>query len=214
VKARSSVKDPRTTANRTRTLTAAGAFAVVAALLLSGCTSDDPLADKFGNGGLSNYQSSDGTVLEIPAENRGDAPEFEGTTDAGLIVSNADYAGKVLVVNFWYAACGPCRAEAPDLEQLHLTHKDADVAFLGVNTLDQPETALAFARKFSVTYPSVMDGDTGEVRLAFAGQASPSAVPTTLVLDRQGRVAVRFLGQITAPSNLDTVIRELLAEGV
>lgn len=182
-----------------------------AALLLAGC-SGDPLAEKFGNGGANNYTSTDGTVLEIPAENRGDAPSFEGTTDAGLTVSNADYEGRVLVVNFWYAACGPCRAEAPDLEALNLKHKDDGVAFLGVNTLDQPETALAFARTYSVTYPSIMDGDTGEVRLAFSGQASPSAVPTTLVLDKKGRVAVRFLGQITAPSNLDTVIRELLAE--
>lgn len=205
------MRAPSTTRHRTRTLTALGALALSAALVLSGCAGD-PLAEKFGNGGANNYLSTDGTVLEIPAENRSDAPVFEGTTDAGLTVSNADYAGTVLVVNFWYAACGPCRAEAPDLEALHLKHKDAGVAFLGVNTLDQPDTALAFARKFSVTYPSVMDGDTGEVRLAFSGQASPSAVPTTLVLDKEGRVAVRFLGQITSPSNLDTVIRELLAE--
>lgn len=205
------MKAPRTTRNSTRTFTAFGALAISAALVLSGCASD-PLAEKFGNGGASNVTSTDGTVLEIPVENRGEAPVFEGTTDAGLTVSNADYEGKVLVVNFWYAACGPCRAEAPDLEALYLKHKDAGVAFLGVNTLDQPETALAFARKFSVTYPSVMDGDTGEVRLAFSGQASPSAVPTTLVLDKEGRVAVRFLGQISSPSNLDTVIRELLAE--
>ena len=186
--------------------------AVVAALLaLSGCATD-PLADKYGNGGAGGYSSSDGTVLEIPAEERADAPSFEGVTDAGLTVSNEDFEGKVLVVNFWYAACGPCRAEAPDLQELYLKHREAGAEFLGVNTLDEPDTALAFARKYGITYPSVIDGDTGEVRLAFAGQASPSAVPTTLVLDKEGRVAVRFLGQITAPTNLDTVIRELLAE--
>src|SRR5690606_37804879 len=104
---------------------------------------------------------------------RGDAPEYSGTTEGGIELSSDDYAGHVVVVNFWYAACGPCRAEAPDLEALHQKHKDNGVAFVGVNTLDQPETALAFARKYGITYPSIMDGDTGEVRLAFAGQASP-----------------------------------------
>ncbi|TQL44980.1 thiol-disulfide isomerase/thioredoxin [Homoserinimonas aerilata] len=189
----------------------AGAVALAAVVLLAGCTGD-PLAERYGNGGSDNRTSNDGAITEIAPENRGDAPTFEGTTDAGGTVSSDDYAGEILVVNFWYAACGPCRAEAPDLEALFQEHKDSGVSFLGVNTLDQSATALAFARNYGISYPSVMDGDTGEVRLAFAGQASPSAVPTTLVLDKKGRVAVRFLGQITAPSNLDTVIRELLAE--
>src|SRR5690606_34218367 len=100
-----------------------------------------------------------------------------------------------------------CRAEASDLQELYLKHRDAGATFLGVNVYDQPETALAFARTFEVTYPSVIDANSGEVRLAFAGHAPPSAVPTTLVLDKEGRVAARFLGQVTAPANLDTVIR-------
>jgi thiol-disulfide isomerase/thioredoxin len=183
----------------------------VAVLALSGCASDQ-FAERYGNGGAGGTESVDGTILEIPAEARAEAPDYGGVTDGGIEVSNADYAGEVVVVNFWYAACGPCRAEAPDLEELHQKHKDAGVSFVGVNTIDQPNTALAFARKYGITYPSIMDADTGEVRLAFAGQASPAAVPTTIVLDKEGRVAARFLGQITAPSNLDTVIRELVAE--
>src|SRR5690606_19243058 len=125
----------------------------------------------------------------------------------GLELSSDDLAGDVVVVNFWYAACGPCRAEAPDLQELFQKYEDSGVSFVGVNTVDEPDTALAFARKYGITYPSVMDGKAGAVRLAFAGQASPSAVPTTLVLDKKGRVASRFLGQIQAPSNLDAVIR-------
>ncbi|MCW4385957.1 TlpA family protein disulfide reductase [Salinibacterium sp. SYSU T00001] len=187
------------------------AIVAAASLLLTGCTSD-PLAEKYGNGGATNQESNDGAILEIAEENRAAAPEFSGMTDGGIEVSSDDYEGRVVVVNFWYAACGPCRAEAPDLEALHQKYKDEGVSFVGVNTLDQPENALAFARKYGITYPSIMDGETGEVRLAFAGQASPSAVPTTLVLDKEGRVAARFLGQITAPSNLDTIIRELVAE--
>lgn len=197
---------------RASILRRSAAFLAVGALLLTGCTADDPLAERYGNSGANNQESNDGAILEIPAENRAGAPEYGGMTDAGVQVASSEYAGRVVVVNFWYAACGPCRAEAPDLEELHQKHKDNGVSFLGVNTLDQPENALAFARKYGVTYPSIMDGETGEVRLAFSGQASPSAVPTTLVLDKQGRVAARFLGQILAPSSLDTVIRELVAE--
>jgi peroxiredoxin len=187
------------------------ALAAAVGLLLTGCSSD-PLAAQYGNGGATNTTSNNGAILEIPADSRGEAPEFSGTTETGETVSSDDYAGDVVVVNFWYAGCGPCRAEAPDLVALHEKHKDNGVSFLGVNTIDQADTALAFARKYGVEYPSVLDAGSGEVRLAFAGKASPSAVPTTLVLDKQGRVAARFLGQIMAPSSLDTIIRELVAE--
>lgn len=181
-------------------------------LLLAGCTNEGSLADQYRDGSDKGYISGDGTILEIPAEDRGEPVAFEGTTDTGIVVSDADYADDVLVVNFWYAECAPCRAEAPDLQALYEKHKDAGVSFLGVNTLNKAETALAFARSFEIGYPSVLDAMTGEVRLAFAGAAAPSAVPTTLVLDKQGRVAARFLGQIMAPSSLDTIIRELLDE--
>ncbi len=189
----------------------AAALMVIAGLLLTGCAGD-PLADAYGNGGAGNQSSNDGAIMEIAPENRATPAAFEGLSETGDTISSKDFAGRVLVVNFWYAACGPCRAEAPDLEALNQKYHDAEVSFLGVNTLDQPETALAFATKYGVTYPSIMDGTTGAVRLAFAGKASPSAVPTTLVLDKRGRVAARFLGQITAPSSLDTILRELLAE--
>lgn len=188
-----------------------GAIALAVALVLSGCTSD-PLAEQYREGSDKGYISNDGSILEIAPEDRGDPVDFDGTTDTGLMVSSEDYAGQVLVVNFWYGNCAPCRAEAPDLQELFIKHQDSGVSFLGVNIYDQPDHALAFARKWKVTYPSVIDANDGEVRLAFAGTVAPSAVPTTLVLDKEGRVAARFLGQITAPSNLDTIIRELAAE--
>lgn len=199
--------------NRRSSLRGAVAIAAVAAFALAGCTSD-PLADKYGNGGATNYTSSDGAVTEIPAENRAATVSYEGMTDGGIEISSEDYVGDVVVVNFWYAACAPCRAEAPDLQEISARYADKGVSFVGVNTRDQPETALAFSRKYSITYPSIIDVESGAARLAFAGHVPPSAVPTTLVLDKQGRVAVRFLGQITSPSNLDTVIRDLLAEDV
>ena len=70
---------------------------------------------------------------------RTDPVDFSGKTDAGDAVSSADFAGKVLVVNFWYAACGPCRAEAPDLDKAYAETKGSDVAFLGINTSDSPQ---------------------------------------------------------------------------
>ena len=180
--------------------------------MLSGCAPADPLAEQYRAGSDKNYISGDGSISEFDPADRGDPVEFDGTTETGLGVSEKDYAGEVLVVNFWYAECAPCRAEAEDLQALYIKHQDAGASFLGVNIYNQPETALAFARKFKVTYPSVMDADSGTMRLAFAGHAPPSAVPTTLVLDKAGRVAARFLGQVAAPSNLDTIIRELIAE--
>ncbi|MEX1078195.1 MAG: TlpA disulfide reductase family protein [Homoserinimonas sp.] len=189
---------------------AAGALALVVAVALSGCTSD-PLAEEYGGGGTS-YESDDGAFSEFAPADRGDPVVFEGTTDTGMVVSSDDYAGEVLVVNFWYAECAPCRAEAPDLQKLSLKHQGNGASFLGINIYDQAEQALAFARNFEISYPSIMDANSGTARLAFAGHAPPSAVPTTLVLDKEGRVAARFLGQLQAPSNLDTIIRELIAE--
>lgn len=154
----------------------------------------------------------DGTISEFAPADRGETVVFNGTTDAGLTVFSEDYVGEVLVVNFWYAACAPCRVEAPDLAALSVKYQDAGASFLGVNVYDQPETSLAFARNFDIAYPSIIDANSGTVRLAFAGHAPPSAVPTTLVLDKQGRVAARFIGLIEAPSMLDTIISDLIAE--
>lgn len=192
-----------------RAPTLTGVLALAVALVLSGCAGD-PLADKYG--GSDGTSSIDGSFSEFAPADRGQPIVFQGTTDTGMVVSNKDYAGEVLVVNFWYASCAPCRAEAPDLRELSAKHEGNGAAFLGVNIYDQAENALAFARKFGITYPSIMDADSGTTRLAFAGHAPPSAVPTTLILDKKGRVAARFLGQIAAPSNLDTVIRELINE--
>lgn len=187
------------------------ATVAVVALLLSGCAAE-PLAEQYSEGDGQGYVSVDGTISEFAPADRGEKVVFGGTTDAGYPVSNDDYVGEVMVVNFWYAACAPCRVEAPDLATLSAKYQGAGASFLGVNVYDQPETSLAFARKFDIAYPSIIDANSGTVRLAFAGHAPPSAVPTTLVLDKQGRVAARFIGLIEAPSMLDSIISDLIAE--
>jgi len=196
---------------RARLLPVALAGLVTVALALSGCTSGDSLADQYRAGSGKGYIAGDGSVTEIPADERAEAVEFAGTLEDGSSVSSADYAGDVLVVNFWYAACAPCRAEAPDLKKLSDQFADQGASFLGVNVRDQAASAVAFNETYSITYPSVMDADGG-MQLAFSGSIPPNAVPTTLVLDSSGRVAARILGQVDSPSILETLIKDTIAE--
>ncbi|KQM60924.1 MULTISPECIES: TlpA family protein disulfide reductase [unclassified Agreia] len=183
---------------------------VAGALLLAGC-SNDPLADQYLSGDSKNYIAGDGTVTEIEPESRQQAVDFSGTTAEGSTVSQADYSGEVVVLNFWYASCAPCRVEAPDLAKLSAKYDGQGASFLGVNVRDQAPQAISFEKNYGIEYPSVIDTD-GALQLAFSGEVSPNAVPTTLVIDKQGRVAARILGQVSEPSILDTLIRDTIAE--
>lgn len=180
-------------------------------LVLSGCAAD-PLATQYQNGTNQNYISGDGSLTVIAEGDRADPVEFAGETDAGESVSSDDYAGEVLVINFWYAACPPCRLEAPDLQALAQKFEGEGASFLGVNVRDQAENAHSFAEKWGISYPSVIDANDGNMLYAFAGTVAPNAVPTTLVIDKQGRVAARFLGLISEPSTLEAIITDTIAE--
>lgn len=187
------------------------AVATVVGLALSGCASD-PLAEQYRSGSSQNYIAGDGRITEFTAAKRGPAVEFTGELEDGSTVTSRNYAGKVLVVNFWYAGCPPCRAEAPDLEKIHTEFAPQEVDFLGVNVRDQAATAEAFERTFGITYPTTIDVNTGTMQLAFSGVVAPNAVPTTLVLDQQGRISARILGRIPDASVLRTLIASVLAE--
>jgi thiol-disulfide isomerase/thioredoxin len=179
-------------------------------VLLSGCVSNDPLAVDANN---ENFTSTDGTVTEVAPANRGEAVSFESSdmTD-GSTVSAEDFRGSVLVVNFWYAACPPCRAEAPDLAELATVYADHGVRFLGVNVYDNASGAQSFEKTFDIPYPSALDADTGELRLAFAGDLPPSGIPTTFIVDRDGRVAARLLGYIYDRSMFEDMLDRVVAE--
>jgi thiol-disulfide isomerase/thioredoxin len=178
-----------------------------AVVLLAGCTSQDGIAGEDGGG----YISGDGTVLQIPVADRDDVPAWGGETSHGETVDSTDLEG-VVVLNFWYAGCPPCRVEAPDLEEVFQEHGD-DITFLGVNVRDSAATANSFEREFGVSYDSILDVSTRDVLSAFAGEVPPSAVPTTLVLDAQGRVAARISGQVPSATTLGDLIDDVLAEG-
>jgi peroxiredoxin len=198
---------------RARTLALRATALLAASALLAGCSAaDDPLSG-FGSGGNQNYISGDGSELELAPEDRAEPVAFEGETANGDTISSADLAGRVVVVNFWYAGCPPCRAEAEDLESTFQTFVDDEVQFVGVNTYDDGPTAQAFERTYGITYPSILDSQRNRVQLAFAGDVPPNAVPTTLVIDRAGRVAARISGRIGAPSILEAMIQKVLDEG-
>ncbi|RLQ81080.1 TlpA family protein disulfide reductase [Mycetocola zhadangensis] len=184
---------------------------IATALLLTGCSSD-PLAEQYKEGSNKGYIAGDGSVTEIAESERGESISFAGIADTGEEVSSEDFAGDVLVVNFWYAACAPCRAEAPLLQELSVEYEGQNAQFIGVNVYDQADTAQSFNDTYGITYPSIMDVQDGAVKLAFTGSVPPKAVPTTLVLDKEGRVAARILGQVKEASILGTLIRDTIAE--
>ncbi|WP_066043646.1 TlpA family protein disulfide reductase [Herbiconiux solani] len=196
---------------RSRLRIALAATLAVAALALAGCTAD-PLAQQYLDGSNKGYISGDGTVTEVKERDRGEPVSFTGTDEKGDTVSSADYVGQVLVLNFWYAGCAPCRAEAPDLEKLNGEFAGKGAEFLGVNVRDQAATAVSFADTYGISYPSIIDTD-GAMQYAFAGTVAPNAVPTTLVLDAEGRVAARILGRVSDPTILETLIKSNLPGG-
>jgi thiol-disulfide isomerase/thioredoxin len=187
------------------------ALAAASALVLAGCSSD-PLAEQYREGSNKGYIAGDGTIAEFPADERGEPIAFEGETIEGETLDSADLAGDVTVVNFWYAGCAPCRAEAPMLQQVFEEFDGNGASFVGVNVRDQAATAASFEQNYGITYPSIVDANDGDVQYAFAGDVPPAAVPTTLVLDAEGRVAARILGQLKDASILETIVRDLIAE--
>lgn len=190
------------------------AAAVLALGLVTGlaaCT-DDPFAQEYKEGSNKGFIQGEFKVVEIPEAERGEPIVFSGVSDSGKEITSDDYAGKVLVVNFWYANCGPCRAEAPTLEKVNQEFAGKGAEFLGINTYDQPATASAFAKTFSVTYPSLMAVDDADLKLAFADKVPLSATPVTLVLDTEGRVAARIVSRVEDASILETLVRDTLAE--
>jgi len=140
----------------------------------------------------------------VPPADRKPAPVAAGPKLGGGQISTADYPGKVIVLNVWGSWCAPCRKEAKDLQAAQVkTRKVAQ--FIGLNTRDlDPAPAQAFVRAFGITYPHIYD-PKGQVLTRFAGDLPPSAIPTTLVIDPQGRLAARVVGTISASTLVDLI---------
>ncbi|MFW6723561.1 TlpA family protein disulfide reductase [Streptomyces sp. MAR4 CNY-716] len=171
-----------------RTLAAAAA-AVAGALALTACGED-----ATSSGGNTQFVSGTGQLTVVKASDRLAAPDISGETTDGEELALADYRGKVVVLNVWGSWCAPCIAEAPNLRKVSEDTADQGVQFVGINTRDlDPANARAFDRDHGIEYPSLYD-PSGKLILKFPKNSlSPQAIPSTLILDREGKIAVRAL---------------------
>lgn len=152
-------------------------------------------------------------IFYDPPDTRGKVPELSGEDllEQGKQISLSSYSGKVVVLNIWGSWCGPCRAEMPELERVYEQTKDTGVQFLGVDVRDDIRSAPQdFVRDRGVTYPSIYD-PPGRSLLALKGYPR-NVVPSTIVLDRQHRVAAVFLTALLE-TNLLPVVQRIAAEG-
>lgn len=149
-------------------------------------------------------------VTRWPVGQRRAAPVLRGRTLDGTRLTTAVYRGEVVVLNAWGSWCPPCRAEAPDLRRAALATRPLGVRFLGIDTRDVDAAARAFVRRYRIPYPSLVDND-GRLLLRLRDTIPPQAIPSTVILDRQGRVAARVLGRVRYPL-LRALIADVLAE--
>lgn len=182
---------------------ALGGLLLTACAADSGNTNPDDVADQ-------GYLSGDGSLRTWAVADRGEAVALTGTDFSGAAVDSTAFVGDVVVLNTWYAACPPCRAEAADLLTVATARAADGVQLIGINGTDDAGAALAFEREHGVTWPSIADTD-GSVAASLQKIVPIQAVPTTVVLDREGRVAARVLGQVDA-TTLDGLIEDVLAE--
>ncbi len=186
------------------------AVIVVAVVVLSSLAGCGSTTGARGSGGQGESVSGDASVTTWAVGSRPGPIDLAGTDYEGKPVDVTAWRGDVVLVNTWYAACPPCRAEAPDLAAIATAYAAKGVHAVGLNFTDAAGAAQAFERTFALPYPSIQDTD-GSAVAALQGTVPVQAVPTTVLLDRQGRVAARILGTAD-PSTLRTLLDELLAE--
>lgn len=156
---------------------------VLVPALLAGCGRDQPASELVG-------------VDTISSQDRAEVPVIAGTTLDGEPFDVADLRGRIVVVNSWASWCGPCREETPAFVELSKGVNPDDVAVVGLNVTDDDEAARAFAEEFAMPYPSIVDAEGGI--LAMIPGVPPSSLPSTVILDRDGRIAARVIGATDA----------------
>ncbi|MCX6425952.1 MAG: TlpA disulfide reductase family protein [Actinobacteria bacterium] len=160
---------------------------ILTSLIFSGC----------GSGGTSvseeSFVAGDGVVTFVAQENRSLAPEIKGKSLLGDNIFLEK--GKTTVVNIWASWCSPCRAEAPSLQAI--SEKYPNAQFIGILTRDSKDSALAFSRRFKIQYPTIADD---AILLGFRNSLPVTSIPTTIILDKDKKVAARISGAITIAS--------------
>ncbi|HEY9390952.1 MAG TPA: TlpA disulfide reductase family protein [Mycobacteriales bacterium] len=189
-----------------------GVVALLAATLsvglLTSCSGGSDAVDQTA-GSQFRFVAGDGTGRVIPAEDRKTAPSFSGDLVGDGTFDSASLAGKVAVINFWGQWCGPCRVETPDFEKVYQATRSQGVQFVGIDVKDSEQLAQAFLADKKISYPSVFDPD-GRVALRFR-DFPPNAIPSTIVLDRQSRVAAVFLKPLLT-EDIQPLVTRLAAE--
>ncbi len=186
--------------------------AVLGLLVLAGCADANSIAEQAKAGDRKGYAAGDGSIEKLEPGRRGAPVALSGATVDGQRWSLADVGPKVVVVNVWGSWCGPCVEEAPHLQKVwsDLSAAGQPVQFVGIDFKEGPEAGAAFLRANAITYPSLSnDAEGGRPMLALGGKAP--TVPSTLVLDRQARLAARVLGPVGA-GTLRALIDDVLAE--
>lgn len=168
-----------------------------------------------GGDDLPDSTTDEAAIAEFPPASRGEPLALSGPAldpDApNAQVDVADHRGSVVVINVWGSWCAPCRAEAPVLQEAAASYAPDGVQFIGVNVKDSPAAARAFERTYTISYPSIDDSVQSQAFLDLREYVPASAIPSTLVLDRAGRVAARVIGQISA-STLRALLDAVVAE--
>ena len=178
---------------------------LLAALLLGAVVSGCDKADTGDKG----YIDGTGIITRLAVDDRKKPGQVSGETLDGKKLDLSSYAGKVVVLNVWGSWCPPCRKEAPMLESASRQLAKDGVVFVGVNTKDSsPDPGLAFERRFDISYDSLFD-PAGRSLLAFYGILTPSSIPSTVVIDQQGRVAARILGEVPSTTTLVDLVRDV-----
>ncbi|OZF35870.1 protein disulfide reductase [Rhodococcus sp. 14-2483-1-1] len=186
-------------------------LAVAAVALVAGCSTG---TDAVAQGGTFQFVSPGGKtdIFYDPPSERSALGELSGPDlmTEGKTTSLSDYDGDVVVLNVWGQWCGPCRGEADDLEKVYEATKASGVEFLGINVRDESQTAAQdFVVSNNVTYSSIYDPPMRT--LTALGGVPTSVIPTTVVLDRQHRVAAVFLRELLA-EDLQPVVERIAAE--
>ncbi|MDI3417667.1 TlpA family protein disulfide reductase [Streptomyces luteolus] len=192
----------------------ASATALLAALTLTACEGGAGTAAAGTGTGGDGFVLRDSGIATVARGERRPAPELRGETVDGerLDLGAAEFRGKVVVLNLWGSWCGPCRAEAEHLVEVAAETEAEGVEFLGINTRDpNRSSARQFEKEFKVPYPSFYD-PMGELLRRFpAGTVSPQGIPSTVVIDKDGRIAARKIGELD-DEHLRHMIAPVVAE--
>lgn len=199
----------RSSSGRALLLTAA---TVAGVMTLTSCGDSGGGSKAAGSGG--NYVTGPSGIAKVAKGERDEAPKLDGETVDGKTLDTTTLKGKVVVLNVWGSWCPPCRAEAPSFAKVSKELADAgkDVAFVGINTRDtSTQNAQAFEETYGITYPSLYD-PSGKLMLRFPkGTLNPNAIPSTIIIDKEGRIAARTLAPV-GEEHLRSLIDPILAE--